>query len=609
MKITELLEQIKQADPSQLQHIKTRFAVIAVFLISAVAFSPLLGGRSIIPPVVAMCSIALVSNLLSLTWMLWGRGLRYRIYFATFVDVLLITAAVHYLGGIESTLYWVYVLAMITVAWLHGIRVGIYVATVSSLMYTGLLVAEFSGFIPHVNFNRINPIFLTEDPTYLYTKLLSNYILFFITAGVSGVLSQRLIRSKSGLEKAVIERTEELATANENLRQEISDRKRAEEALRLTQFSVDHSADAAYWLGPDARFIYVNKAASLSMGYSQKELLSMTVHDIDPAFPPSVWPDHWRELKERGSFTVESRHQRKDGHLFPVEVTVNLVEFEGKEYNCAFVRDITERKRAEEALRESEGHYRLLAENVKDLIWTLDLKTLRFTYFSPSVETMRGYTAEEALGQTLEDMMTPSSFQEAMTGLAGELSSENVRKEGSRWSRTIELEQMRKDGSTMWVEATVTFVRDANGQPVELLGVSRDITERRRSEEALRESEEKFRSRLDHGVRMAQFDTTYMAARKDAAIGRLAGMLSWMPRCQPIMLSDKRMAIGLYSDVYLTSLTCFTEDGGATWEYGEPMADYGLIQPALIQRKDGTIVAYGRDKSPNKRIRVAESKD
>jgi len=495
MKITErLAERLEKADPPHLKRIKARFIVIAVLLVTAVVFTPLLEGQPVILPVLVLCSIAFVSNLLSLIWTLRGRGLRYRIYFATFIDVLLITIAIHYIGGIESTFSWIYVLAMITVAWLHGIRVGIYVATVSSIMYTVLLVAEFSGFIPHVGFNRINPIFLTEDPTYLYTKLLSSYILFFITAGVSGALSQRLIRSKSGLEKAVVERTEELATANEKLRQEISARMRSEQALRLTQFSVDRSADAAYWMGSDARFIYVNEAACRSLGYTREELLSMTVHDIDPGFPPSVWPDHWKEVKERGSFTVESRHRTKDGHVFPVEVTANHVEFEGKEYNCAFVHNITERKRAEEALRESEGRYRLLAENVKDLIWTLDLKTLRFTYFSPSVETMRGYTVEEASDQTLEEVLTPSSLQRAMRSLAGELSPDNVRKEGSRWSRTIELEQTRKDGSTMWVEATVTFVRDANGKPVELLGVSRDITARRQSEEALRESEEKFRS-------------------------------------------------------------------------------------------------------------------
>ena len=121
--------------------------------------------------------------------------------------------------------------------------------------------------------------------------------------------------------------------------------------------------------------------------------------------------------------------------------------------------------------------------------------------------------------------------------------------------------------------------------------------------------EEKYRKRLEHGVRMARIDETYLAEWQDRVWGRLTGMLTWMPRCQPIMLSGSRMLIGLYSDVYCTSLSCFTNDGGQTWEYGEPMADYGLIQPALIQKQDGTIVAYGRDKGPLRYIRVAESKD
>lgn len=123
------------------------------------------------------------------------------------------------------------------------------------------------------------------------------------------------------------------------------------------------------------------------------------------------------------------------------------------------------------------------------------------------------------------------------------------------------------------------------------------------------DSEPKYRERLVHGQRMARFDETYIDDWDEPVLGRLSGMLSWMPRCQPITLRDGRLAIGLYSDVYMTSLTGFTADGGKTWSFGEPMADYGLIQPALAQRKDGTLVAYGRDKGPRKRIRAAESDD
>ncbi len=127
----------------------------------------------------------------------------------------------------------------------------------------------------------------------------------------------------------------------------------AEMALRLTQFSVDRAADAVFWLSPDGRLVYANHAACRRLGYTREELLSMTVHDIDPNFPAEVWPDHWEELKQRGSFTFESLHRAKDGTTFPVEITVNYVEFAGEERNCAFARDITERKQAEEALQKA----------------------------------------------------------------------------------------------------------------------------------------------------------------------------------------------------------------------------------------------------------------
>ncbi|MCG6918123.1 MAG: transporter substrate-binding domain-containing protein [Deltaproteobacteria bacterium] len=142
-------------------------------------------------------------------------------------------------------------------------------------------------------------------------------------------------------------KTAELSLINDELRAEISERRRVEEALRLTQFSVEKAGDAVFWMGSDARFIFVNDAACSSLGYSREELLSMTVHDIDPNFPEVAWQEHWKQIKERGCFIIESRHRSKEGKIFPVEITVNYLEFERKEYNCAFARDISERRDAE----------------------------------------------------------------------------------------------------------------------------------------------------------------------------------------------------------------------------------------------------------------------
>ncbi|UCD29132.1 MAG: PAS domain S-box protein, partial [Planctomycetota bacterium] len=143
------------------------------------------------------------------------------------------------------------------------------------------------------------------------------------------------------LEMRVRVRTAELTETYERLREEIAERKRAEEALRLTQFSIDHTAEAAFWIGSDAKLLYVNEAACRTLGYSREELLDMTVQDIDSNFTPDVWAGHWKELQNRGSFTIESHHRAKDGRHFPVEITNNYMEYNGREYNFAFARDIT----------------------------------------------------------------------------------------------------------------------------------------------------------------------------------------------------------------------------------------------------------------------------
>ena len=135
---------------------------------------------------------------------------------------------------------------------------------------------------------------------------------------------------------------------------DVSEKRQAEKALRFTQFAIDHSSDAAFWMGHDARLIYVNEASCNALGYSREELLTMTVHDIDPDFPEEVWSDHWADLRSNGSFLIESHHRTKDGKVFPVELKVNHVEFGGNEYNCAFARNIFERNQIEKALRESE---------------------------------------------------------------------------------------------------------------------------------------------------------------------------------------------------------------------------------------------------------------
>ncbi|NTW35289.1 MAG: PAS domain S-box protein [Syntrophobacteraceae bacterium] len=139
-----------------------------------------------------------------------------------------------------------------------------------------------------------------------------------------------------------------------SLVRDVTERERAERALRMTQFAIDRTRDAAYWMTSDGKLLYVNDAASATLGYTREELLRMAIHDIDPQHPVELWPAHWEELRRRGSFVFESVHRKRDGTVFPVEISVNRLTFEGEEINCAFARDISERKLAEEELRQKE---------------------------------------------------------------------------------------------------------------------------------------------------------------------------------------------------------------------------------------------------------------
>jgi len=127
-----------------------------------------------------------------------------------------------------------------------------------------------------------------------------------------------------------------------------------ESTLRFTQFAVDNLSDAAYWIEQDARITYVNDAACGLTGYPRDELLGMHIHELNPDIPPERWPEVWLNLKQAGKRTFETRHRRKDGGTFPVEIAANFLEFDGKEYSCAFARDITDRRQLESRLRHAE---------------------------------------------------------------------------------------------------------------------------------------------------------------------------------------------------------------------------------------------------------------
>ena len=264
--------------------------------------------------------------------------------------------------------------------------------------------------------------------------------------------------------------------------EDITERKRVEDALRFTQIAIDHSSDAAFWVGPDARLIYVNNAACRSLGYSRDELLCLPIHEIDPSLPPTAWAAHWQEIQQRRSFTLESQHKTREGRLFPVEVRVNLIEFGGKEFNCAFARDISLRKQAEEALARSQRTLRDLIDAAPYGAHQFELRPdgdLVFIGANRAADRILGVNNEQFVGKTLEEAfpnLIATPIPDAYRAVA-------------RGGRPFETELLNYRDELVAGSYEATAVRTG---PNQMAVFFRDITERKRAEDALRVSEERF---------------------------------------------------------------------------------------------------------------------
>lgn len=152
--------------------------------------------------------------------------------------------------------------------------------------------------------------------------------------------------------------------------------------------------------------------------------------------------------------------------------------------NHVLTQEMEDRKKIESALRQSEQRYRIITENSADVIWTIDFEG-RFTFMSPSVIHQLHYTAEEMLAMKIEDILTPESFALATETISKELERGFKPDASASQNRTVEVEQVRKDGTTFWTEVNTRFVLDDSGDIVGVMGVTRDISERRKSEQEL----------------------------------------------------------------------------------------------------------------------------
>jgi PAS domain S-box-containing protein len=290
--------------------------------------------------------------------------------------------------------------------------------------------------------------------------------------------------------------------------QDITDRKQAEEALRESEdryrsLYVD-SRDAIMVLSPDRGFITANPASiKLFACRDEQDFTTRSPVSLSPEYQPDGVRsmDKSREMirlaLEKGSHLFEWMHRRADGIDFPATVLLSRLESDSApQLLQATVRDITELKRAGEALKENEKKYRLLADNVSDVIFVLDMN-LHYTYVSPSVKILWGYEPLEVLKQQAFETLTSSSIDLAVRALSEVMELEKSEHRDINISRTLPMETIRKDGTIVWTEVKFSFIRDEKQQAVGILGVTRDITERRHAEHALRDNEARLNLALE----------------------------------------------------------------------------------------------------------------
>ncbi len=234
----------------------------------------------------------------------------------------------------------------------------------------------------------------------------------------------------------------------------------------------------------DDRLVWGNRCWEKTLGWSLAEaqaLDTVVMCHPDPVEQQAVW----NAIHQADGSWWNSRIRDRSGQILDT-VWANIRLSDGTIISIG--QDVTEHRQAEQALRESERRYRLISENSADVIWTLNLAEGRFSYISPSVQKLRGFTPEEVMAQPLSEAMTPESFRSTLELLPQRLAAFAAGDESMR-TLTTRVDQPRRDGSIVQTEVVTTLIADETGNVTEILGVSRDITERQLIVENLRRSE------------------------------------------------------------------------------------------------------------------------
>ncbi|MBI5459018.1 PAS domain S-box protein [Methanobacterium sp.] len=314
----------------------------------------------------------------------------------------------------------------------------------------------------HANFEMIH---VTKEGKRIQVEV-SNH-LFQLQGQEVAIAVSRDITERKKVEKALVESEKKYRTLFENML----------EGFAYCKMLFDDEGHPQDWI-----YIDVNSAF-----YKLTGLENIEGKKITEAIPGII--EAQPELFEiYGRVAMTGVSESIETYFKPLQIWLNISVFSpAREYFVAVFENITQRKQAEIALTESEEKYRLISENSGDVIWVMDINSQKFTYVSPSVYKLRGYTAEEVLNQSLEDVLTSESYQYIMEKLPLKIQAFLSGDESVKM-QTFRVDQVCKDGSIVPTEAVTNIMTGNAGNITGVLAVSRDITKRVEMEEEIQQS-------------------------------------------------------------------------------------------------------------------------
>lgn len=252
---------------------------------------------------------------------------------------------------------------------------------------------------------------------------------------------------------------------------DISRRKAYEQKRQLASFVFDNISDCLEWISPEGRFLDVNEAGCIALGYSREELLALSISDIDPNIPESAWPATWEKFKKSRQVRLESIHKDKNGRTFPVDINANYISYDDTEFICAIVRDISEHKEAAEALQASEDRYRIFTAISSDYVFKctrIGGEPYRIQWMAGPVKAITGYSEEEIYTMGCwRHIIHPEDSARIVSQLSHLSPSQKI-------THTFRIKT--KQGETRWIRESSYCV--AGKEPGELIlyGCSQDVT-------------------------------------------------------------------------------------------------------------------------------------